>query len=222
MPPRRSGSSGVRGVRPRSRARSIRSCTWRIDLRADGVDADGRRRSRSRRARRRARARRACRAGSAWRRARSRSRPGSNAKGCSCAIQPVTRGCRRVVQARGHVEVARARPAAQPLHRAAGGEVHVPGRDVDGHRARGLVEVGHHQRAHLVRALDDGGARPARTRCGRSRGRAGTSSVSSSMAARKRSRGTVMPSSLGTVTTRAPRARCASYTYITDGKFRSS
>src|SRR6185436_7422055 len=30
------------------------------------------------------------------------------------------------------------------------------------------------------------------------------------------------PSSLGTVTTRAPRARCASYTYITDGKLRSS
>src|SRR5687768_7976331 len=32
----------------------------------------------------------------------------------------------------------------------------------------------------------------------------------------------VMPSSLFTISTRAPRSRCASYTYITEGKFRSS
>ena len=49
----------------------------------------------------------------------------------------------------------------------------------------------------------------------------GTSKVSSSMAASRRSSGTVMPSSVGTICTRAPRLRCASQKYITEGKFMS-
>jgi hypothetical protein len=47
----------------------------------------------------------------------------------------------------------------------------------------------------------------------------GTISVSSSMAASRRSVGTPMPSSLGTQSMRAPSLRQASQTYMTLGKF---
>jgi len=50
----------------------------------------------------------------------------------------------------------------------------------------------------------------------------GTSSVSSSMASSSRSVGTVTPSPVRTMCTRAPRDRCASQKYMTDGKFMSS
>ena len=80
--------------------------------------------------------------------------PVSKANGCACAIHPVTRGF-SLAQPRRHVQVPRARAAAQPLHRAAGREIDVPGRDVHRHRARGLVQVGDHVGPHLVRALHD-------------------------------------------------------------------
>ena len=47
----------------------------------------------------------------------------------------------------------------------------------------------------------------------------GTISVCSSIASSSRSVGTVTPSSVFTMCTRAPVARCASQKYITDGKF---
>src|SRR5260370_262173 len=49
----------------------------------------------------------------------------------------------------------------------------------------------------------------------------GTSKVSSSIASSKRSVGTWTPSSVLTICTRAPRSRCASQKYMTDGKFMS-
>ena len=58
-------------------------------------------------------------------------------------------------QIAAHVQVARAGSAAQPLHRAAGGEIQIQLADIHGHRAGRLVQVGDHHGADRVRALDD-------------------------------------------------------------------
>ena len=58
-------------------------------------------------------------------------------------------------QIRTHVQPARTRPAAEPLDRAADGEVDVERGDVERHAAGGLVRVEHDVRTRGVRGGDD-------------------------------------------------------------------
>ena len=60
-------------------------------------------------------------------------------------------------QIAAHIEVARAWSTAQPFHRSAGSEIHVEFPHVHRHRARGLINVGDHQRPYFVSAPRDGG-----------------------------------------------------------------
>ena len=64
--------------------------------------------------------------------------------------------CERSPQLGMHVQVSRARPAAQPFHRAPDGKVHVECRDVERHGARRLVDVKHDPCANRVRLVDHG------------------------------------------------------------------
>src|ERR1051325_12046866 len=65
-------------------------------------------------------------------------------------------GLECVLQIRPDVEITRAWSTAEPLHRAAGGEVGIEVFDIERDGAGRLIRVKHDHRAYFMRAIDDG------------------------------------------------------------------
>src|SRR5262249_28484597 len=61
-----------------------------------------------------------------------------------------------VAQFGANVEITSSRPAAQPFHRSACGEINIKLFDAERNRSGRLIGVEHYQRADAMRILDDG------------------------------------------------------------------